>query len=672
VLCRSCGSKIDYTKYPEVRLGVIECPNCYNWIDRTGRVVKEVLKPGKKFIPLKATGTAYHELEYYKPEDAWNYFCKYFVNQEGSVRAEMKIDGLRCIVQLIDGKPLIYFEDAKIDRSHVFHNVIDELKQLGVKNVILDGELMEWKDRKWVQRQNLLKWAHSKNPGSDENVRLFIFDILYIDEKDLHSLPLKERVKYLKMLSRKFKKHFIKCPAFNITSLQALTKIFKYFRTKTSKDVHFLKERNGIDGFMIKTINSDYPLNGKTDKWLKLKYVQEIDVIVLQKKVTANKNFQYLCGYKIPQNRINKYVPLFKLQGKWYGVIGKTFNTKINVSKGDIINCAVLDIKKRVLNGKVSYTWFQSRVITAKPGKQEPDPVSFIDRISILVEKSELSKKLPVTGQWTFEEGMTGKYAIQVHVRGLSKNQIDNLSKDELKKFGIDPQYFIPDNKQIKLLNSIFKAPWKKLIKLASEKDTKSLSKVIKQIYRTVDFDKLTKTQKHALALVEPVSIHQDIRMIPAEKSYFEGGHWTTPGNQFKENKLLKIDDHIHLLFMLKTPHVEEYSGKVKEPVIRGPASWYSVGEPLLIVPPNSVGSTPNAYALFNRIDTGKWVAGVQVSPHGKHFHEFYYYKGKILSGRIIYMYAPVGEKKERIWLCYKPKNQKLRSEEATRIVEKL
>mgnify|MGYP001119861765 CR=1 FL=1 len=106
----------------------------------------------------------------------------------------------------------------------------------------------------------------------------------------------------------------------------------------------------------------------------------------------------------------------------------------------------------------------------------------------------------------------------------------------------------------------------------------------------------------------------------------------------------------------------------MQEPVVRGDASWISVGDSPILVEPGGVGATPDKYAFFNKIDHGLWVAGKQTSPHGKHFHELFF-KGKYLNGRIVFMFAPVSKDK-RIWISYKPKNQKMKSEKATEILK--
>jgi len=674
--CLNCGHKVMSNKH----CIEIKCPKCGGEMRRcdrpgVGKSIKkeETLKPLKVFPPLKATGSSYHKMEYFNPEEAWNFFCDYYVKNEGKVRAEYKVDGWRMIAEQDEDKnTLIYFEDSKTNKKKNFPNVIKELSSLHEEGIILDGELMEWdpENKRWLSRHDLMKWSQSKNPGSDENVRIFVFDCLFYNQVDLHNKPLSERLKVLKEVSKKFKKHFILCPGFDITTKEQLIKKFNYLKNNLSE--HKLGGPNGIDGLMLKSYSGVYELDGKTTSWAKLKWSYESDVIILDVNKTDS-TYNYLVGYGIPQNKIDKFTPVKELNGKFYGVLGRTFNTKIHGKIGQILNIAAAEYKKKEVNGKIKYTLFQARVITLKPDKKEPDSYLVIDKLS--KEKSLsfniIDKKEPATGQWTIEEGMEGKFCIQIHSRGIKPIFIDYLTKTDLKKFGLDPSHFIPSDKELKKLVSYYDEisikDWKSAIKEASEpkKSSKTLSKFVDDFLKAVDFKKLPKEIKHTLALLDPVSIHQDLRLVPKGADYFEGGHFTTPGNQFKENRLLKVNEHIHLQFMIKKPHTDE-PVRVEEPIVRGPSSWISIGEGTpLIVPPNSIGSTTKNYACFWLFEKGTWFAGRQTSPHGKHF-KLFKFKGKLLDGWYIIMYAPIDEGR-RIWLFYKPKNQDKYEDEYSR-----
>ena len=51
-----------------------------------------------------------------------------------------------------------------------------------------------------------------------------------LSNPDLHDLPLELRLKVLKEVSKKFKKHFILCPGFDIKTKEQLVKKFNYLK----------------------------------------------------------------------------------------------------------------------------------------------------------------------------------------------------------------------------------------------------------------------------------------------------------------------------------------------------------------------------------------------------------------------------------------------------------
>ncbi len=100
---------------------------------------------------------------------------------------------------------------------------------------------------------------------------------------------------------------------------------------------------------------------------------------------------------------------------------------------------------------------------------------------------------------------------------------------------------------------------------------------------------------------------------------------------------------------------------RVEQPpqIVRGPVSWMRVGKTKIdIFEPDTPGATTQKFGAMLILDSGGFLCGKQ----DKHLKEFRF-SGKILSGRYLMMYAPIGEKGERIWLITKPHEQRLYSE---------
>jgi hypothetical protein len=271
----------------------------------------------------------------------------------------------------------------------------------------------------------------------------------------------------------------------------------------------------------------------------------------------------------------------------------------------------------------------------------------------------KINKVLEAEGRLSIKEGTEGYGVLQTHERGLTEDQT-KFTHD----FGWEPVTL--NTGQIISLNTIKKANWSGLINKAAKGDSKALANALKDI----DREKLSEKQRKIIALIEPVSIHTDIRMVPKGENYFEGGEGFTPGNQFQENKFRTIaekeDSKTRIVANFKVPRKND--GGDKSEIVKGPINWViniGKGKPH-IAAPGEAGASSEAYGrLFTR-DSFKWRAGVQEN----HFKEFWF-EGKVLKGRWIFSFVPtggfdktgkVGEQK-RVWMIQRSKEQKMKSE---------
>ena len=237
------------------------------------KVIKDLttLKPLVKFQPLKTSG-GYGKEAFFSIDDAWNFWGAGYAKD--GIDIETKFDGFRTIAEF-DGKDtLIYFEDAKKDRSDILPGLVSDLKVIG-KPVILDGELILMKGDKKIPRKDMMILL-SENPNLEGySFQYEVFDTLYYDDKDLHTLPWTERNKVKEEI---FSKYDFKVARRVIPHIVHTEKDFKEQSEKCGKVPD-------SEGAFYKVITSDYPLNGKSPLWAKFKWIKEIHVVVLDKKV---------------------------------------------------------------------------------------------------------------------------------------------------------------------------------------------------------------------------------------------------------------------------------------------------------------------------------------------------------------------------------------------------
>lgn len=107
---------------------------------------------------------------------------------------EMKYDGYRMQAHLKDGIVHFYTRNGH-DLSNSFPFLLEKMGKLDVHSAIFDGEMVVEDEKGVGQFQKLQNSLLSKN---DAWTRYYIFDLLYLDGKDLRVLPLIERKKILK------------------------------------------------------------------------------------------------------------------------------------------------------------------------------------------------------------------------------------------------------------------------------------------------------------------------------------------------------------------------------------------------------------------------------------------------------------------------------------------
>jgi len=312
-----------------------------------GRLVAG-LKPFAKFKPLKSTsGFDVEEFSFKHLEKLLKNWVRPRL-KDGIICAP-KINGYRIILES-DGKGdcRIYLEGATKDYSGIYKHIAEELKKLPA--VILDGELIERVHGKTGQRSELGKYRRST--VEDTNILVKVFDILYLDDKDLHSEPLEKR---LETLHKFFEDHTFKqleeLPAWKVTTE-------KEFLAKTKQADTYLAS----EGALYKTVDSKYPLDRRTGEWSKVKKYSDLQVIVLGEKKTKTKDHVYRCGVLVKDKKGLDPKELEELNGKTYLVLGNTFRTSVAAKKGDHLEVSVSEIIEQTGEKGAKLNWMLPKV----------------------------------------------------------------------------------------------------------------------------------------------------------------------------------------------------------------------------------------------------------------------------------------------------------------------
>lgn len=187
---------------------------------------------------------------------------------------ELKLDGIRCIAY-IEPKSVVLQNKRHKDVTDIYPE-LQEIKRCVKKRVILDGELVVLTGGKpnfyALQKRSLIsdgfriKLAINKTP-----VQFVAYDMLYFDGNDLTDKPLTERKD---ILSKKVAEGY------------GLS-ISRYIE-KNGKAFFELAKQEQLEGIVAKKKDGLYHIGKRTHNWVKIKVMQDEDLLV--------------CGYQPDEN----------------------------------------------------------------------------------------------------------------------------------------------------------------------------------------------------------------------------------------------------------------------------------------------------------------------------------------------------------------------------------
>ncbi len=188
------------------------------------------------------------------------------------VGIEPKLDGFRTTIHVWHDpkarsggkKQVATFSRNLENTSFMFPEIVDAVKKLTVKSVILDGETIGFnpKTKKFLPFQETVQ--RKRKYGIEEAVKklplkIFIFDLLYLDGKDLLHLPFIERRKILEKVLTGYG-NGIRLVDHKITSDPAVVE------AELARNV-----KAGLEGLVAKKLDAPYQAGNRGFHWIKFK-----------------------------------------------------------------------------------------------------------------------------------------------------------------------------------------------------------------------------------------------------------------------------------------------------------------------------------------------------------------------------------------------------------------
>jgi len=179
--------------------------------------------------------------------------------EDGRWVHEMKFDGYRMQAHLKNGICSFYTRNA-LDWSNSFPHLLRGMEQLDVKSAIFDGEIVALDEEGKSHFQRLQNSLKSK---MDKGLMYYIFDIMYLDGKDLRSLPLTERKSILKKVLSRSPKNIV---------------MSEHFETNAS-DFFAVSCEHQLEGIISKQADAPYS-SGRNDYWVKTKCTARQEFVI--------------------------------------------------------------------------------------------------------------------------------------------------------------------------------------------------------------------------------------------------------------------------------------------------------------------------------------------------------------------------------------------------------
>lgn len=206
----------------------------------------------------------------------------------GTAAIEWKFDGARVQIHKDGEKVRIFSRRLENVTSSLPEIAKAILKNIHAKSAILDGEAVAIGENGRPRAfQDILKRFRRKynvaKLAAEIPLRLFLFDIIYLDDRSIIDLPLSERRKLLVEV------------AGTLAAEQVVSD-----KPEAAEEIYRKALDAGHEGIMLKNPSSAYSPGKRGKNWLKIKPIMEtLDLIVIGAKWGEGRRARFLGSYRL-------------------------------------------------------------------------------------------------------------------------------------------------------------------------------------------------------------------------------------------------------------------------------------------------------------------------------------------------------------------------------------
>ncbi|KKM16724.1 hypothetical protein LCGC14_1682950, partial [marine sediment metagenome] len=366
---------------------------------------RKAVEPLLPYAQLKTSKKGYSEKEVFGLESVGS-LAEDLFKVASKQAVEAKIDGFRIQLHKAGDEARI-FTDSGHDITKQLPAIAEDIKRSAAKSFALDGEATPYgEDLENLGRAGAVPafTKGAKEPVDDSRWAVHVFDVLEIDGEQLHNKPYEERRARLHGLEFPVRDHPKTASDFKFHIWENKLE----WATSSEHMVRLAGDMSkvpGSEGAMFKESASKYKLSGTTPLWSKMKAAFEVDALVVG-VIKKGTTFNYIGAVGPSPGGVGsaEVAPLdsvsndfVRWKGKIYVVLGKTFNTKLEASVGDIIRVSVKDIRKI---GEHAYHWFHPQVLEVREDKTKPDPPQTAETISKTAKRKQKASAYLVAARY--------------------------------------------------------------------------------------------------------------------------------------------------------------------------------------------------------------------------------------------------------------------------------
>ena len=206
----------------------------------------------------------------------------------GTAAIEWKYDGARVQIHK-EGDSVAIFSRRMENVTASLPEIVLAARQITAKSAILDGEAVAiGKDGRPMAFQEILKRFRRKynveKLAAQIPLRLFLFDLIYLDGKSVTHLPLSERRALLEKIANP-----------TLLADQVLSG-----SVEAAEEIYRQALAAGHEGLILKNPNSVYAPGKRGKNWLKIKPVMEtLDLVVIGAKWGEGRRASFLGSYRL-------------------------------------------------------------------------------------------------------------------------------------------------------------------------------------------------------------------------------------------------------------------------------------------------------------------------------------------------------------------------------------